>query len=202
MEQLTTAARNRGWCVFFDRDGTLNTHVLRRGRRTSPRHAEEWTALPGIQECFTQLRAAGALIALFTNQPDLSRGLLDPSALDRMHRRLGRLDGVYVCSHSARHRCHCRKPSSALLRQAAVDLSVDLAASYLVGDRPTDAQAGLNAGCTAVLLTPRTPPRASTVTGVHYASDLLEAAHTVLRHRRSRTARHTNGTPSPKESAR
>ncbi|MFD3976812.1 D-glycero-alpha-D-manno-heptose-1,7-bisphosphate 7-phosphatase [Streptomyces cyaneofuscatus] len=202
MEQLTTAARDRAWCVFFDRDGTLNNHVLRGGRRTSPRHTQEWTALPGVQECFAQLRAAGALIALFTNQPDLSRGLLDRSALARMHRRLGRLDGVYVCSHSARNRCWCRKPSSVLLRQAAADLSLDLAGSYLVGDRPTDAQAGLNAGCTAVLLSPRTPPRASTVTGVHYAPDLLAAARTVLRHRHSRTAPHVRGIPSPKESAR
>ncbi|MET7457372.1 HAD-IIIA family hydrolase [Streptomyces sp. NPDC005574] len=188
--------------MFFDRDGTLNTHVLRSGRRTSPRHAQEWTALPGVQECFTQLRAAGALIALFTNQPDLSRGLVDRSALDHMHRRLDRLDGVYVCSHSARHRCRCRKPSSVLLRQAAADLSVDLKESYLVGDRPTDAQAGLNAGCTTVLLSPRTPPRPSTVAGVHYAPNLLEAAHTVLHHRRSRTARRVNGTLSLKESAR
>ncbi|WP_181140307.1 HAD-IIIA family hydrolase [Streptomyces sp. Ru62] len=199
MEHLTEPAGSRGWGVFFDRDGTLNAHVRRGGRRTSARHEQEWTALPGVQECFGRLRAADALIGVVTNQPDLSRGLLDPATLDRLHRRLGRLDGVWVCPHTARQRCRCRKPSSVLLRRAAARLSVDLAGSYFVGDRPTDAQAALNAGCTAVLLTPRVPARPSLIAGLHYAPDLWEAASTVLHLRRTGAARRENGPASHKE---
>lgn len=194
MDELTTPAK-RPWAVLFDRDGTLNAHVTRSGRRTSARHEHEWTALPGIQECFGLLREAGALIGLVTNQPDLSRGLFDRAALDRMHHRLGPLDGVYVCPHTAARRCSCRKPAGGLLRDAARHLSLDLGDSYMVGDRPTDAQAALNVGCTAILLTSCNPPRPSLVPGVLYAKDLVGAADLVLRHHRS-TAGHTGPCPS------
>ncbi|WP_158771510.1 D-glycero-alpha-D-manno-heptose-1,7-bisphosphate 7-phosphatase [Streptomyces sp. NRRL S-340] len=201
MERLSPPEPRRRWCVFFDRDGTLNAHVWRAGRRTSARHEQEWTALPGIQECFGRLRAAGALIGLVTNQPDLSRGLSDRTALDRMHHRLGPLDGVFVCPHTACRRCACRKPAGGLLRQAAEELSVDLSDSYMVGDRPTDAQAGIGAGCTAVLLTPRVPPRPSLIPGLHYATDLVDAAGTVLRHHRT-ADRHGHCPPTAKETPR
>jgi D-glycero-D-manno-heptose 1,7-bisphosphate phosphatase len=170
------------WCVFFDRDGTLNAHVPRAGRRSSPRNPREWRALPGVQECFARLRAAGAMIAVVTNQPDLGRALVDRAALDDLHRRLGDLDGVYVCPHPSEHRCRCRKPSSLLLHRAARDLGVSLADSFLVGDRPTDAQAALNAGLAAVLLAPGPAP--SRIPGLHYAPNLPAASAAVLRHRR------------------
>lgn len=185
------SAAARRWCVLFDRDGTLNAHVWRAGRRSSARDEHEWTDLPGVQESFGRLRAAGALIGVVTNQPDLSRGLLDPAALRRMHRRLGEVDGVYICPHTTSHRCPCRKPATGLLHQAARHLAVDLRHSYLVGDRPTDAQAGLTAGCTAVLLTPRTPVPRSGIPGLHYANDLAGATGAVLAHRRATTARPT-----------
>ncbi|MEU3860078.1 HAD-IIIA family hydrolase [Streptomyces sp. NPDC028722] len=185
MERLAAAH----WGAFFDRDGTLNAHVLRGGRRGSARHPREWTALPGVAECFARLRAAGAVIGVITNQPDLSRGLLDLGTLHDLHRRLGPLETVRVCPHTAEQRCRCRKPSSALLREAAADLSVDLSDSYFVGDRPTDAQAGLNAGCTAVLLVPGGTVRRSLIPGLHYAAGLPQAATAVLRHRSAAAGR-------------
>ncbi|MFG2133843.1 D-glycero-alpha-D-manno-heptose-1,7-bisphosphate 7-phosphatase [Streptomyces sp. NPDC048751] len=181
------------WCVFFDRDGTLNDHVERDGRRSSPRSPEEWIPRPDASAALGRLRAAGGRLVVITNQPDLSRGLLDPRALDGLHRALAAeagVDDVFVCPHRAADSCACRKPSSHWLYRAARRHRLDLHLSYLVGDRPTDAQAGLNAGTRAVLLT--TIRRTSNVPGLHYAPDLSAAATEILRHRAgSQTSRST-----------
>ncbi|MBB5868332.1 D-glycero-D-manno-heptose 1,7-bisphosphate phosphatase [Allocatelliglobosispora scoriae] len=167
--------------MFFDRDGTLNAHVPRDGRRSSPRGTGEWRPLPGGAEAIASLREAGAHIAVVTNQPDLARGLLSWDVLDDLHGQLAGVDAAYTCPHTAAQRCRCRKPSSYWLRRAARELSVSLADSYLVGDRPTDAQAGLNAGLTAVLLVHSA--RTSGIPGLLYAPDLTSAAAAILRHR-------------------
>ncbi len=151
MGELTGAA----WAVFFDRDGTLNEHVHRAGRRSSPRCAAELVLVKDAVAALSSLRAAGARLLVITNQPDLARGLLRPDQLAEMHRqlcqRLG-ISGVYVCPHLPRDGCECRKPASGLLHQAAAAHGLRLSDCYLVGDRVTDAQAAVNAGATAVLL--------------------------------------------------
>jgi D-glycero-D-manno-heptose 1,7-bisphosphate phosphatase len=60
------------------------------------------------------------------------------------------LDAVYVCWHDNADACACRKPQPGLLLQAAADLDVDLRASYMVGDRWRDIEAGRRAGCTTI----------------------------------------------------
>lgn len=170
--------------MFLDRDGTLNAHVLRVGRRSSPRGLQEWTLLPETSIALARLRAAGARLVVVTNQPDLSRGLIRRDALDGLHQRLAaqvHLDAVLVCPHQASERCRCRKPSSYWLHHAARHLQVDLGASYFIGDRATDAQTGLNAGLRVVLLT--AGRGVSDIPGLRYANGLSAAATEILRDR-------------------
>ena len=179
------------WAVFFDRDGTLNAHVARDHRRSSPWRIDEFALLPDAVVAAAALRDAGARMFVVTNQPDLQRGLLDPCDLDSMHCQLREilvLDHVYVCPHVAALRCACRKPAGTLFRRAVEEFGIDLSHSWMLGDRATDAQAALSAGLRAVIITPVQRATESTVPELSYATSLMSGVREVLR---ARDIRHT-----------
>jgi len=62
------------------------------------------------------------------------------------------LDAIYACFHDDADDCACRKPKPGLLVNAAADLGIDLASSFMVGDRWRDTDAGLAAGCRAIFI--------------------------------------------------
>jgi D-glycero-D-manno-heptose 1,7-bisphosphate phosphatase len=64
------------------------------------------------------------------------------------------VDGYYWCPHHPDFgpRCNCRKPAPGMLLRAAQDLNIDLAASWMVGDKTIDVQAGLAAGVSSLLV--------------------------------------------------
>jgi D-glycero-D-manno-heptose 1,7-bisphosphate phosphatase len=70
-----------------------------------------------------------------------------------------RVDGIYVCPHhpeakEERYRinCNCRKPKTGLFKRAAEELDIDLAKSFVVGDRWSDLKAAANCNATGVLV--------------------------------------------------
>ena len=92
---------------------------------------------------------------VFTNQPEVARGLLAPDILEQMHAALRSsvaIDDIVVCPHVDADGCECRKPSPGMLRQAAERWEVDLERSFVAGDRWRDIDAGRAAGCHTVLL--------------------------------------------------
>jgi D-glycero-D-manno-heptose 1,7-bisphosphate phosphatase len=136
--------------VFLDRDGVLNRSLVRGGKPYAPVRLEELEILPDVPEALIRLRAAGYLSIVVTNQPDLSTGKQRPEVLEAMHARLMRelaIDSIRVCSHVDADNCACRKPRPGLILDAAQEMQIDLAASYLVGDRWRDIAAGQKAGC-------------------------------------------------------
>jgi len=166
--------------VFLDRDGVLNPMVERNGRRGAPLTLDAFTLYPWTAGSVTRLKAAGLLCLVATNQPEIATGELDPAVLEAMHRRLVReaaIDGVYVCPHRDADGCACRKPRPGLLEQGAREWGVDLAGSFLVGDRWRDIEAAHAAGCTAILVDGPEPERARPD---HRARDLREAATKIL----------------------
>jgi D-glycero-D-manno-heptose 1,7-bisphosphate phosphatase len=147
--------------IFLDRDGVI---IEERGYISKP---EQLCLLPGAAEVIALLNRAGWPVVIVTNQSGIARGLLTPSALERIHDRLqhllgcygARVDGIYVCPHhpeaeidSYRQQCFCRKPQPGLLLQAAEELHIDLSQSWMIGDRVSDLQAGAAAGCRTVLV--------------------------------------------------
>jgi D-glycero-D-manno-heptose 1,7-bisphosphate phosphatase len=147
--------------IFLDRDGVI---IEERGYISKP---EQLCLLPGAAEVTALLNRAGWPVVIVTNQSGIARGLLTPSALERIHDRLqhllgcygARVDGIYVCPHhpeaeidSYRQQCFCRKPQPGLLLQAAEELHIDLSQSWMIGDRVSDLQAGAAAGCRTVLV--------------------------------------------------
>jgi D-glycero-D-manno-heptose 1,7-bisphosphate phosphatase len=141
--------------VFLDRDGVVNKAIVRNGKPYPPESLEELQILAGVNEALARLRAAGFLNVIVTNQPDVATGKQRRETVEAMHAfLLSRLpvDAVKVCYHVDADNCACRKPRPGMLLEAARDLGIDLAASFLVGDRWRDVAAGQAAGCKCFFL--------------------------------------------------
>ena len=135
--------------VFLDRDGVLNRAVVRAGRPYPPDSLAGLVLLPGVREACQALHDGGYLLVMVTNQPDIGRGTQTREAVNEINDCLRRelaLDGVEVCPHDDRDRCTCRKPKPGMLTRAAAELGIDLAVSFMVGDRWRDIAAGHLAG--------------------------------------------------------
>jgi D-glycero-D-manno-heptose 1,7-bisphosphate phosphatase len=141
--------------IFVDRDGVLNKNIVREGKAFAPRRLEDFVLLPGVEEAVRSAKMAGFLTVVATNQPDVAAGITPRSTVDAMHQKLRvclPLDDIRVCWHRDEDGCLCRKPKPGLLLDAAAELSIDLASSYMIGDRWRDIDAGHTAGCFTVLV--------------------------------------------------
>lgn len=139
--------------VFVDRDGVLNRVVLAKGKPLPPRDVSDLCILPGTQVACQTLAAAGFLLVMVTNQPDIARGKTNRQTVDEINIELARslgLHAVKVCPHDDEDQCDCRKPKPGMLQRAAMEWGVDLSASVMVGDRWRDIEAGRRAGCSTV----------------------------------------------------
>jgi len=166
--------------VFFDRDGVVNEPIVKDGKPFSPRQLHELHIMHDAEICLRRLREAGFLNIVVTNQPEISRGMLDKDVLDAMHERLQStlpIDGVLVCPHDDKDNCPCRKPKPGMLLAAAHQWGLHLAASFMVGDRWKDIAAGREAGCCTVLID---YPYNSDVQSDHRAKSLTEATEFIL----------------------
>jgi D-glycero-D-manno-heptose 1,7-bisphosphate phosphatase len=147
--------------VFLDRDGTINVE------REYLHSAADFEFIPGAPQAIRLLNDAGFLVIVATNQSGVARGYYDESAISRLHRHLdaelarfgAAIDGYYICPHHPEYAtdrvgklCGCRKPEAGMLIKAANDFSLDLVSSYLIGDKLSDVEAGLNAGCRPILV--------------------------------------------------
>lgn len=145
--------RQRG--VFLDRDGVLVVPEFRDGRSYAPRRLEDFRLYPGAGEAVRALQAAGFVVVVVTNQPDVGAGLLDRAVLDEMHARLREeapVDDIEVCCETRAQATERRKPGAGMLLDAARRWNLDLGASYAVGDRSSDVEAAVRAGCTPVFV--------------------------------------------------
>ena len=107
----------------------------------------DWTisiSVPGAGDQVRRLQAAGLRCIVFTNQPEVARGLLTWDTLDQMHLQLRDATGVdeiLVCPHDEPDRCACRKPRPGMLLAAAARAGICLEESVVVGDRSRDINA-------------------------------------------------------------
>ena len=141
--------------VFLDRDGVLVDTFVRDSRAYAALTLEDFRVCEDSRVQVARLRAAKLLPIVFTNRPEVARGTLDPTVLERMHARL-RADvsvaDILVCPHDDGADCACRKPRPGMLHAAAAKWGLDLSACVVVGDRWRDIEAGRRAGCYTVLL--------------------------------------------------
>lgn len=148
--QLSSISRISRRAVFLDRDGVINRSEVRDGKPYAPRRLQDFRLLPGVLSAIRNLKQAGLLVIVVTNQPDIGNGLVDAAVVDAMHEKLLRvslIDDVLVCPHRQDAGCRCRKPRPGMLIKAAKKWKIDLKKSFMVGDRGGDIVAGQGAGC-------------------------------------------------------
>ncbi len=141
--------------VFLDRDGVINRAFVRDGKPYPPATAVDLEILPGVGEALRQLRQAGFMLIVVTNQPDVARGATTRAQVDAINGLLASqlpLDEFRTCFHDDADRCNCRKPLPGALLAAAQEHGIDLARSFMVGDRWRDIEAGRAAGCVTVFV--------------------------------------------------
>ena len=147
--------------IFIDRDGTLSHEV------GYVNHISRFRLYPWAVEAVKLVNQAGFLAVVATNQAGVARGYFPESLVREVHASLSatmegggaRLDGIYYCPHHPtvgqppyRQDCDCRKPRPGLLRRAESDLRIDLARSWVVGDRLGDMELAWSVGARGALV--------------------------------------------------
>lgn len=147
--------------VFLDRDGTINVEA------GYIRDLANMHLMPGAAAAIRRLNELGVPAILATNQSGPARGYYDEAWVHTLNGRVcelleaegARLDDVFYCPHHPEgtvpaftQACRCRKPETGMLDDAAAKHGLDLAASYMIGDKATDVEVGQRAGCRTVLL--------------------------------------------------
>jgi D-glycero-D-manno-heptose 1,7-bisphosphate phosphatase len=147
--------------IFLDKDGTVLADVP---YNVDPRRMR---FAPGAAEGLALLATTGLPLVIISNQPGIALAKFSIDAMGPVRRRLeqmfiaagARLHGFYFCPHHPRgiypayaKICDCRKPAPGLLQIAALRMSIDLSASWFIGDILDDVEAGRRAGCRTILL--------------------------------------------------
>lgn len=147
--------------IFLDRDGVLieDSHYLGSVDRVR--------LIPGAAEAVAALNRTGRAVVVVTNQSGVGRGMFSYESVGEVHAHLAEqlatfgatVDAFYFCPHhpeaevtAYRTACDCRKPRPGMLLAAAADLGLDPAASWMIGDRVTDLEAGAAVGARTVLV--------------------------------------------------
>jgi len=137
--------------IFIDRDGTLIED-------------EDFLADPAkmrvydfTREALELFRDRGFLVIVITNQSGVARGLLDVSDIASVHAALdetlpGLIDAYYFCPHGPNDGCRCRKPAVGMIEDALKDHAIDIANSWMIGDKKIDIETGFNGGMSTALV--------------------------------------------------
>ena len=141
--------------VFIDRDGTISEEV------GYVNHPSRFRLFPYSAEAIRILNDSGWLAIVVTNQAGVARGYFAEDVIRKIHQQLvsalhaesARLDAIYYCAHHPsvgeppyRLDCDCRKPKPGLIEQAGRDFEIDMASSWIAGDRYSDVELARNAG--------------------------------------------------------
>ena len=147
-------ARNGKSAVFVDRDGTIcfDKHYL-----SDPNGLE---LIPTVAEGIRRLNEAKMPVIVVTNQSGIARGYFSEKTLKEIHQRLAemlelqgsRVDDIFHCPHMPNAGCPCRKPAPGMLLQAKEKHGIDLANSFVIGDRMMDVEMAHAVGAQAALV--------------------------------------------------
>ncbi len=138
--------------VFFDRDGTLMEET---GYCADPALVR---VFPGVPAAIRELRAAGFRIFVVTNQAGIGRGIMTDEDYQAVHAEFlrqigdGLIDATYYCADQPDQSSPRRKPEAGMLREAAEEYGIDLARSFMVGDRDSDIECGRRVGASPILV--------------------------------------------------
>ena len=162
--------------LFVDRDGTLIEE------RSYAHRIEDYAVLPGAYAGVRDARAAGFGVVIVTNQSGIGRGFFTREDYERLQAHLVEdfaehgavFDGSFVCPHAPDASCHCRKPEVGLIEQACLRFEIDLARSWVVGDKQIDVELARRSGCRGILVLSGQGTRSDVAAEVPVAKNLAE----------------------------
>ncbi len=143
--------------IFFDRDGVVNMRAV----SDYIKNEEEFHFLPDFLDFFPKVIKSNYLIFLITNQQGVSKGLMTQEQLDKilsyMQKQLIEkfdkgFDDIFYCTDLAESGSYYRKPNPGMILEAVNKWDINKDASWMIGDSPSDAEAGRKAGLKTVLL--------------------------------------------------
>lgn len=141
--------------IFLDRDGTINIDY------NYVHQIDNFHFIDGVIDALVELKKMGFLLVITTNQSGIARKIFSQEQFDTLTQWMDwflidrgvEIDGVYYCPHDPLNtHCDCRKPKPGMILTAQKDLNIDLANSYMVGDRVSDLLSGKNAGVKKTVL--------------------------------------------------
>ncbi len=141
--------------VFLDRDGVINKAFARNGKSYPPNCLKELEILQGARFALPILKKEGFFLIGITNQPDVAKGRQKREVVESINDYLIShlpITEIFVCYHDDIDKCECRKPKPGLILQAAKKYKIDLARSFMIGDRWKDIEAGKRAGCSTIFV--------------------------------------------------
>lgn len=142
--------------IFLDRDGTVI--VDPEDERVDSE--DKIKLFPDTIEALKYLADNDFAVILITNQAGIAEGRINAQDFERINNKVLEMlapSGVkilktFMCPHSPEDKCECRKPKPTMLFEAAKEFNIDLAHTYMVGDRASDIMAGINAGTKTILV--------------------------------------------------
>jgi D-glycero-D-manno-heptose 1,7-bisphosphate phosphatase len=140
--------------AFLDRDGTICEEM------GYVNHVDRLRIFPFAASAIRELNRAQIPVIVVTNQSGVARDIFPMSLVQQVHEKMiaelsaggARVDAIYFCPHKSEDACECRKPNPGLLERAAREHALDLAASWVVGDRYADLEMGHAAGGRGILV--------------------------------------------------
>ena len=137
--------------IFLDRDGTIIEEVDHLSS------VKDLVIFDFAGEALRLLKGHGFLVIVVTNQSGISRGYFGESDMRSIHEAIdmeleGLIDGYYFCPHRPDEGCDCRKPGVGMITDAIAEHSIDVANSWMVGDKKIDIETGFNAGATTAMV--------------------------------------------------
>jgi D-glycero-D-manno-heptose 1,7-bisphosphate phosphatase len=194
--------------IFLDRDGTL---VPENAAEADP---SKLAPIGGVSDALKRLRESGFRLVVATNQGAVARGRASEADVDAFNQRLGALiDGRTGIARTIERFYYCpfdpkgtvpeysrehpwRKPNPGMLRQAARDMSLDLARSWLIGGSPSDIAAGRAAGVRTVLVSRELAHIAEAAADFN-AANMADAVAIILKHQSDRPSPRPATTAQP-----
>lgn len=157
--------KNKRKAVFLDRDGVINKEVDQLSK------IKDFKMYSFAAEAIKKINNSEYLAIIATNQPMIAKGFISESDLDEMHKKLetelgrggAKIDAIYICPHHPERgfagerpelkiKCDCRKPELGLFFRAQKEFNLNLAKSYIIGDKTSDILAGKRTGCKTILV--------------------------------------------------
>ena len=126
-------------CVFLDRDGVLNKEL---GYQITD--IEEFELVEGLKESIHQLKSAGFLLIIITNQSGIAKGYYDEQFVIDCFELIQnecnhQIDDMYFApGHESVSKSLLRKPDSLMFEKAIAKYHIDPEQSWMLGDKERD----------------------------------------------------------------